>query len=319
MELTPAQQRVLDLLRRPSEPVRFRPGLADDLRGELEEELGPAVAGLPQPLWVNKHGLASVHACEAHHLAQEAAGFEWSVATARGTVAHKAIELSVFWRGEPQPMTLVEEALERLADTDVGAGRFLQGLGEGDRAQLLAEANDRVATFLECFPPLQRAWRPVTESRATVELLDGAVVLAGKVDLTLGAATGEEARKVIIDLKSGMPVPTHRDDLRFYALVETLKLGVPPRLVATFYLDAARAQPEEVTEPLLWAALARAADGTRKMIELASGRPPAVRPGPPCRWCPIRSTCESGLAHLAEPARYESDDCGPGDPTGDES
>ena len=57
--------------------------------------------------------------------------------------------------------------------------------------------------------------------------------------------------KVLLDLKTGGFGPAHRDDLRFYALVETLRLGVPPRLLATYYLDAARLQQEAVTEELL--------------------------------------------------------------------
>ena len=136
-----------------------------------------------------------------------------------------------------------------------GAGAFLAGLPEADRAQLRSEATDLVTKFQECFPPLKPGWRPVSESRAHVELLGGAVVLSGKVDLTLGKLDPGRANKVIIDLKSGMPVAGHREDLRFYALLETLRLGVPPRMLATYYLDAARAQPEAVTVPLLEAAL----------------------------------------------------------------
>ena len=120
-------------------------------------------------------------------------------------------------------------------------------------------------------------------------------MLSGKVDLTLGSARSGESRKVIIDLKSGSPAVVHRDDLRFYALVETLRLGVPPRRVATYYLDSARAQPEDITAELLHAAARRTVDGARKLLELRLGaRPPEVRPGGACRWCPVLETCESG-------------------------
>lgn len=300
MDLTSAQQQVLDLLGKPPDPVVFDPGLAGELLEALEEALAPVAARIDDALWVSKHDLASVHGCEGHHVATIDEPFAWNLANVRGTVAHKAIELSVFWRGEPHPMELVEEALDRLAEGDRGAAAFLQGLDEGDRAQLLAEANDRVATFLECFPRLKSAWRPVTESRARVELAGGTIMLSGKVDLTLGTAAGNEARKVIVDLKSGLALTVHRDDLRFYALLETLKLGVPPRLVATYYLDAARAQPEPVTEAVLWAAHARVVDGVTAMIELREGRPPVLRPGATCRWCPRREGCDSGQEWLAE-------------------
>lgn len=299
MVYSPAQQQVIDLLGRPPAPIVFDAALRADLLAFLEDEVAPLAPLLDgDPLWVSKHALASVHGCEALHVAT-VGEFAWSVANVRGSVAHKAIELSVFWRGEPQPGVLASEALERVADGDAGASRFLQGLGEADRAQLLGEVNALVATFLECFPPLKPEWRPVAESRSRVGLLDGLVVLSGKVDLTLGAALGQEARKVIVDLKSGAAAVVHRDDLRFYALVETLKLGVPPRKLASYYLDAGRAQPEDVTVDLLHAAARRTADGIRKLAELRAGqRPPAVRAGPSCRWCPLHATCPEGMLHL---------------------
>jgi CRISPR/Cas system-associated exonuclease Cas4 (RecB family) len=301
MPYSPAQQQVIDLLGTGgSEPPAFPPGLAAELRSHLEEELAPLVSLLPEgeTLWVAKHDLATVHGCEAHHVAAKGQ-FSWSVPTVRGAVAHKAIELSVHWRGEPYPAELVDEAIARLIEDDRGPAEFLGALVASDLAQLRGEAGDLVAKFLECFPPLNPRWTPVTESRVRADLLDGAVVLSGKVDLTLGSSRGGEARKVIIDLKSGSPVVVHRDDLRFYALVETLRLGVPPRRVATYYLDAARAQPEDITPELLHAATLRVVAGVRKLVELKQGREPEVRPGAACRWCPLVESCEPGQAHLA--------------------
>lgn len=301
----PAQQRVIELLGRGEADANADapPGLAAELEAELEEALRPLAGRLEaafpgERLWISKHTLTSVHGCEAHHQASQGT-FEWSVANVRGQVAHKAIELAVNWRGEPVPADLVDDAIARLGEADVGASRFVAGLSEADRAQLRGEATDLVTKFQECFPPLKAAWRPVTESPARVELVGGAVVLSGKVDLTLGKLEPGRATKVIIDLKSGMAVAHHREDLRFYALVETVRLGVPPRMLATYYLDAARAQPEAVTVPLLEAAMRRTVDGVRKLLELAEGRPPEVRPGPPCRWCPLQETCVEGQAHLS--------------------
>ena len=300
----PAQQRVIELLGRGDADVdvAFPEGIAAELEAELEEALAPLAGRIDaalrgERLWVSKHTLTSIHGCEAHHAASENT-FAWSVANVRGQVAHKAIELAVHWRGEPVPADLVDDAIARIAANETGAATFLAGLPEADRAQLRSEATDLVTKFQECFPALKPSWRPVSESRAHVELLGGAVVLSGKVDLTLGKLDPGRANKVIIDLKSGMPVAGHREDLRFYALLETLRLGVPPRMLATYYLDAARAQPEAVTVPLLEAALLRTVDGVGKLVELAEGRPPEVRPGSPCRWCPIAADCAEGQAWL---------------------
>ena len=80
---------------------------------------------------------------------------------------------------------------------------------------------------------------------------------------------------MIIDLKTGRPNARHRQDLGFYALIETLARDVPPRKLATFYLDASEAQSEDVSERLLRSAIRRTLDGINAIIELEyEGRTP---------------------------------------------
>jgi len=295
-DLTATQQRVLEQLRRGDEPAAFERDLARRITAALEEELAEQadVVTPERSLFVSKHRLAMVHACETHHLAT-ASSFEWSVPTARGTVAHRAIELAIHWRGEPHPLELVDEAMARLADDERGAGPWLAGLREADRARLRGEAGDLVTKFMECFPPLKPAWRPVTEGSIYVDLFGGAVTLQGKPDLTLG----RPPEKVIVDFKTGRPATVHRDDLRFYALLETLSRGEPPRLTATLYLDAARVETEAVTEGGLWAAARRVADAVTKLVEIERrGRAPTRTPGAVCRWCPLADDCDEGRAYL---------------------
>ena len=85
---------------------------------------------------------------------------------------------------------------------------------------------------------------------------------------SVGVAEGIRAGKVLIDLKTGGFSPSHLDDLRFYALIETIKLGVPPRRVATHYLDTGKLVPEDVTEATLAVAARRVVDGVRRWLEL---------------------------------------------------
>lgn len=300
--LNPAQQEVVDLLgARPGERPVFDAELRHELRAELGEGLAAVAAVIDprQPLWVTKRALETVHGCEGRHLADAAGSFAWTALTARGTIVHKAVELSVHWRGELVPLDLVDEAMARLAGADTSIADWLRTCSEGDRAELRSVAGERVAAFLECFPPLPARWMPVTEGRLRAELCDGRIVLSGRTDLTLGRPDGTRAGKAVVDLKTGRSSPTHVDDLRFYALLETLRLGTPPRLLASYYLDAGRPHVEAVTVEVLRTAVARTVDGITKMVELDQGRPADLRPSGVCRWCPALPGCDTGRAHLA--------------------
>jgi len=300
----PAQQEVLAALgARPHERPAFDPRLRHELRDELEDRLRPLAVRLPEgdTLWVSKHLLSSVHGCEAMFLAREAEDFEWTPANARGVVSHKAIELSVSWRGDPAPGVLVDEAIARLIASTGTVSLYLGALGEGERAELHGEAVERVSMFQECFPPLEPRWRPVAESRLRSDLCDDRIVLSGKVDLTVGRADGVRAGKVLVDLKTGGFAPSHVDDLRFYALIETLRLGVPPRLLASYYLDGGRLHDEVVSEDLLRSALERVVHGVAAAVALKhEAREPVLRPGAPCRWCPLQDGCDVGRRWLED-------------------
>src|SRR3954468_5006402 len=113
--LTPAQLAVVDdLLALGQARPTFPEGLALQLLDLLEDGLGPVLQLLgPVELTVNKTALNQVHSCEAHHLAESDVPFEWTVASCRGTVAHRALELAVFHPKGGQhvsPLELVDEA-----------------------------------------------------------------------------------------------------------------------------------------------------------------------------------------------------------------
>jgi hypothetical protein len=300
--LNPAQQEVLALLRLPvEERIEVDAALRHELRYELESGLAPLVGQLPadDTLWLGKHDLSSVHGCEASYLAEADLPFEWSVALARGAVVHKAVELSVHLPGQPSPLALVDEALARLEHADKPVTDFIQRCTESERAELRASANDSVAKFVESFPPLERGWKPVTESRTRIELCEGRIILQGRVDLTLGSADGLRSGKVIVDLKTGSFSPDHTPDLRFYALLETLRVGTPPCLLASYYLDSGRPQHERVTEGVLEAAVVRTVAAAERLVELRhGGASPTKRTGARCRWCAIAAGCREGQAFL---------------------
>ena len=331
-EYNPAQQEAVNLLGAPKQarPV-FDAGLRDELRGLLEERLKPLVTtsgsdrrnddalhddalhddvlhddvlhdDVPynDVLYLSKYWLAQVLGCERKFMAELTEPFQWSPPTARGTVTHKAIELSVHWQQEAAPLELVDEAMARLENADKSIADYLQSCSEAERAELRAVAGASVTQFLECFPPLKPQWRPTTDSPIRAELHGGLIVLSGKPDLTLGQPDGTVAGKVIIDFKTGRFSPSHREDLRFYALLEALRI-LPPRLLATYYLDQGRFQSEAITRDLLLSAAERVIDGAHRYMELVShGREPTVSPGPACKWCPKRIDCAEGATYLEE-------------------
>lgn len=295
-----AQRRVLDELGATAqERPTFPDGLAVGLREHLKQGLGSAVAnfGPDDSVYVWKSMLSQVLACEARHLDEQRREFTWSVPVARGTVAHKAIELSVHWRTVPVATELVDEAVGSLANSGTSIAGYLRELPEAERAQLRSEATNATQAFLDGFPPLRTnpQWRPAVEVRGRYEFHDGRVVLSGKVDLSLGGPAGDRSGRVFIDLKTGRRSYTHRDDLRYYALIETVRYGTPPRALASYYLDESRLVPETVTQEVLWVAADRVIDATVRHIALLSGdSEPVYRPAIACRWCPLLSTCDQG-------------------------
>ena len=304
-EYNPAQREVVSLLGAPrGDRPEFDPSLRDELRSRLEERLEPLVVLIESDsfdedtLYLSKYMLSQVLGCERKFMAERPEPFEWSPPIARGTVMHKAVELSVHWRGEASPLVLVDEALASLQNGDKSIGDYLRTCGETERAELRAGAGSSMTQFLESFPPLKPRWRPTTESSLRAELHGGMIVLTGRPDLTLGQPDGTVAGKVTIDFKTGQFSPAHREDLRFYALLEALRI-LPPRLVATYYLDQARIHSEEVTYDLLLSAAERVIDGAHRYVELVSDqRLPTVAPGPACRWCPVQFDCPEGTEHL---------------------
>ena len=295
---SPVQERTFAVLRRGDEPVVFDADEVADLRAQAVDgvaELSERLGG--ERLWVTKGLVAKVHGCEAHHLAP--VEFAWRPANAAGFVAHKAIELGVHWPTEPTPTQLVDAAMCSLADDSSRRGDYVAGLSAAEHAALRGRAVERTTKFFQQFPPLDARAHPMLESSVRWRP-PGSIEATGRADLVIGRPHGRESRRVIVDFKSGGRSPTHRDDLRFYALLETLVHEVPPRRLVTYYLDSAESEVEDVSIGAFRAALRRTMDGIALHAELTvDGRQPTRRVGVNCRWCPLSEHCEEGRSYLA--------------------
>lgn len=299
----PAQQRVIDLLGRSEDRPDIDPSLADSIRSDLESALAPLAQVLPEGasyetrFFFNKQALTNVHSCEAYYL-DGSGDFEWNLANSRGTVVHKAIEVSINLRQPMPPTDLIEEAITRLSeDANKSIGPFLSTLDEFSRAELIGDCSALFTRFTECFPPIKRSWIPAVETPVALNLVNGRIRVSGKVDLALGRPPD----KVIIDLKTGRATPAHYDDLRLYSLIDFLALGMAPRKVASYYLDSAEIHHEDMSEAVLISAARRLQDGLVRAVELTFAHvEPSRRPSSICNWCTLASTCEVGTAYLEQ-------------------
>jgi len=296
--LTPLQDRTLQALRRSEMPVLIDPAEIAELIDEFTRGFEAIVATVPdsERFFVSKHLLTRILGCEVAAVAPEE--FEWAVPIALGQISHRAIQLGINWPGEPAPLTLVDEAIARVSEEDSSLGDWVAGLPAADRADLRGLATERVTKFIEAFPPLDPRSHPMTESKIYWPTA-GPITLSGKVDLVIGKPSGHESRKLIVDLKTGRPRPNHRDDLRFYALLETLRAQVPPRKTASFYLDAGDTDAEDVTIGILRSASRRTLDGIATLVDITlKKRAPRTKVSHACRWCPLLETCADGTAFV---------------------
>ena len=92
-------------------------------------------------------------------------------------------------------------------------------------------------------------------------------------------------------------------------MIETLRIGTPPRRVASYYLDQGRFVPEDVSVAQLETTVMRVVAGIEKMVTLESHeREPIKITGPACRWCPLFVECAEGQSAMAA---TDIDDTGP--------
>jgi hypothetical protein len=298
MELTEPQRRTLEQLIGTDDRPSFPADLSQRLRDRIEE----AVRGLElrEPLWLGKEKLKDLARCEGKFHAAvmgEAPAFEHSSKSAAGVLLHKAVEVEVGSRAPMDPHAIAGVAAGRVVEREERFQLYWGELSAPEQDELLMEVVRRMTLFQGSFPPLRelrRGLAPVSEMKVRTELLGGDLVLSGQIDLVLGLADQlhpSRATRLAIDLKSGGAYPEFAEDMRFYALLLTLRFGVPPYRVASLFLESGSWQSEDVTEELLQHAADRAIAAARSAAALINGRAAALTPGVYCAWCPRAPVC----------------------------
>ncbi len=298
MELTEPQRRTLEQLI----GTDARPSFPADLSQRLRDRIEEAVRGLElrEPLWLGKDKLKDLARCEGKFHAVvvgDAPPFEHSSKSAAGVLLHKAVEVEVGSRTPLGPHAVADVAVGRVVEREERFQVYWRELSAPEQDDLLMEVVRRMTLFQGSFPPLRELRRelaPVSEMKLRTELLGGDLVLSGQIDLVLGLADQlhpTRATRLAIDLKSGGAYPEFAEDMRFYALLLTLRFGVPPYRVASLFLESGAWQAEDVNEELLQHAADRAIAAARSAAALIHGREAVLTPGVYCAWCPRAPVC----------------------------
>lgn len=296
MTRTPTQQRAWKELLAVDQPRPTPdPAWLDPLHARLEAAALRACADLPPQtvLRLNKTALDALN-CDGRYLDLRTRPFEWSPRLLLGKLAHRAIELDHAGGFRRPVRELVAHAWMETATDRGSAANFVAELGGVAADGLRGAVSQRVISFRESFPCLPATAEIRAEKPYVVRLAQGEVELRGVPDLVLGRAVATERRMLLVDLKTGSRSPHHLHDMRFYALLATLATGVAPFRVATYYLDEAAWEHEDITFDHLEAAARTVADKIVRAGALADPPEPEhlrLVPGPSCGWCGRAPEC----------------------------
>jgi hypothetical protein len=224
------------------------PGLAGGLRAWLEDGLCTVDTDVKEPLVVTKQTIRSA----GRGLDHQSVTF----AIALGALVDALFRQLVTLGRIDDPMRDGLSALEVDSRRSEVVG-FVATLAEPDRLRLQDELETQAAIMVSRWPRLSPAWMPRTQDRVAIPLAGGRVVLVGVIDLVIGSPSSGRASVGLVEVKSGRQRVEDRDDLRFYALLETLRSGAPPFRIATFYTRTGQAVAEDVSDEILASAVER--------------------------------------------------------------
>ncbi len=295
----PAHRAVVDELLSWGAPrPEVAPDLVEAVQDRLWAGLEPVAAELDDSLWLSKASLRALD-CDGRWLDQQESTFTPTLRMLAGTITHRAAELDHASGRQVEIEDLVERAMQ-----DVGANptrrdaEVLNGLDPLDRADLRATGRDGLVEWRRLWPDLDQV-EVTFEHRLRAQVGTGprGVVLSGQPDLVVRSPRPRAGRAtdLVVDLKTGRRNETgDRADLRFYALLWTLKYRRPPFRWATFYLAEGRWVHEDFTPALLLGAVDRVVDGATRAARLRAGVAESelqLNPGGHCSFCGRRATC----------------------------
>jgi len=295
--LTPRQVRTLDeLLAIGAERPGADPALVGELSARLESSAQTAVANWTErSLYLTKSQYLSSLRCEGELLANaRAAKSGLHAATVAGTVAHRAVQLS--YTHPLRPIAeYVKQAVVGARSSDPEIDDWWAKLPLAEQSDLTMQITSKVTNFLDDFPPLDPGWSPRFEEPISAKI--GKLTLASRADLLIGRPRGDlRQTMLLIDLKTGALKDEHLDEAHFYALVATLRYGVPPWRSLVYSLASGEYTEPDITADILLETAEKVGRAVLAIVDvLTERRTPTLQPGNQCRWCPAKNDCDAAL------------------------
>ncbi len=265
---------------------RPRPPVTPSLVADLQSLLGSGIGDLHSEvdggrLVITKDRLTRALSCPVHRTADRLGERNFSVPLACGALVDVLFRQVVTTGAVGEPMA---EALDGLALDGHQASlvTWISEMAPADLAELTSEVDRQTVRLVERWPALEASWLPRTQESIRVALAGTLVELSARVDLAIGRPAEDEASVAIVEVKSGSRRPAHRDELRFYALVEALRSQAPPFAVAAYYTRTGELDVEPVTHDLLVEAARRCLAGIRALAGVADN---SVTDGTWCAAC----------------------------------
>lgn len=275
------------------------PTLAGEVRTILEDAVSPSIDGMPDEVTVRitKARVHQVLTCERHLLGRLGEAVGTSPDLVRGRLLDRLFAQVV--QGFGISNDPVKDALEAAAaDRDDSLAEDWATLSLNDQAEVDEIVRAAAGDLSSRWPRLPPNALVRLQETVRAELAGGRVVLSGRVDLMVGKPTATHVGTTMIDVKGGRWRFQDSFDAGWYAVIETLRHGVPPFQTGTYYLRDGALDLVVVSDDLLVQWTSRVADAAERLSQLAAGRNPTTTPNPLCPWCPALPTCQPGRAFV---------------------
>jgi hypothetical protein len=207
-----------------------------------------------------------------------------------GVVAHRAVQLTYTHPGKDMA-EYIKQSIKGARSADKKIDEWFATASQSDQSDVIMQSTSKVTNFSDDWPRLEEAWSPRFEEPISSKF--GNLTLSCRADLILGRPRADlRQTMMLIDLKSGNLKPEHEEEASFYALVSTLRHGVPPWRSLIYSLASGEYSQPDVSEEMLFNTAKSVIETVNNYVEIMTEeREPLLLPSEQCRYCPISESC----------------------------